>query len=104
MMLLLLPTYASTVNVSGTWPGPTTAWAVPLPAFEPAGQAVLPCALSLAAGQNLKPLPLSTMFLATRTVIELTVASVRLFLTNSFRVEFLGLDFLPALAGEIVAL
>src|SRR3954447_2716168 len=104
MMLFLLPTKASTVNLSGTRPGLTTAWAVPLPAFEPAGQAVLPWLLSLAAVQNLKPLPLSLTFLATNTVIVLTVASVRLFLTNSFRVEFLGLDFLPALAGETVTL
>src|ERR687885_601430 len=102
MIELLLPTYASTVNFSGTRSGPTTAWAVPLPALEPAGQAVLPFALSLAAEQNLKPLPLSLMFLATNTVMVLTVASVRLFLTNSLSVEFLGFDFLPALAGETV--
>src|SRR5215212_9390567 len=104
MMLLLLPTYASTVNLSGTRPGPTTAWAVPLPALEPAGQALLPRLLSVAAVQYLKPLPLSLTFLATNTVMDETVASVRLFFTNSFRVEFFGLVFLPALAGETVAL
>src|SRR5215217_6513480 len=104
MTLLLLPTYASTVNLSGTRSGPTTALAVPEPAFEPAGQAVLPWALSLAAVQNLKPLPLSLTFLATLTVIVLTVASVRLFLTNSLSVEFRGFVFVPVLAGETVAL
>src|SRR3954470_7911916 len=104
MMLFLLPTKASTVNLSGTRPGPTTAWAVPLPALEPAGQAALPWLLSLAAVQYLKPLPFSLTFLATNTVMDETVASVRLFFTNSFRVEFFGLDFLPAWAGHTVAL
>src|SRR5215212_10442185 len=44
------------------------------------------------------------MFFATNTVMVETVASVRLFFTNSFRVEFFGLDFLPAFAGDTVTL
>ena len=72
---------------------------MPPPALEPEGQAVLPCALSVAAVQYLKPLPLSLICLPMLTVMVSTVASFLLFLTNSFSVEFLGFFFVPALVG-----
>ena len=91
------------MKLTGAWPGPTTAWAVPLPAFEPDGQAALPWVLSVSAVQYLKPLPLSLTCLPRLTVMVSTVASVLLFLTNSLSVEFLGFFFVPALVGETFA-
>ena len=76
---------------------------MPLPAFEPDGQAVLPWALSVSAVQYLKPLPLSLSFLPRLTTMVSTVASFWLFLTNSFRVAFLGFFFVPDLVGVTFA-
>src|SRR6476659_10852335 len=102
MTRFLPPTKAVTSKFSGTRSGPTTAWEMPVPAFDLAGQADLPLAWMALSLQAVRPLPeILTVFGKSISIFAAVVPSM-LFFTKVVTLMDFGFFFVPDFVGETV--
>ncbi len=81
---------------------PAMASAVPVPIFDAAEQAVVPCASSASGSHFFRPLVEDLMCLPMKTLIESAVCELSSLISVRFTLTAFGFFFLPAFFGDRV--